>query len=1108
MSHKILTLVFLALMICCSLAIAAKIELPRDVLRGPTAAPISLPADVEPHPQDGERLVALDGDGTFIQEVGLGLAMAPQAEDALLLVPDWLRMDLYDMFVRMSTTQQEDWGQLLLDITDPNIIDEVAFTIAHSSESILTRSDKQLYVKNAELLYQIDAEIAYADIVDHGVPGVDPDYYSMVKYHTIRGGVMDEYELPRDIYYWYIVHPKHGDEDPSMDPAITERTSTYGYLWREYLFYSPSDEYDYTKYYVNKLPNEINDADIDNWGPSATGYLTNGSKSYRAAYMMSGQDEKKPLLCEWPWNMSRVIITTMDAERAYSAGKTKMLENLVMRSNGILSETLTASDWVGVIDDSDDPNIVGPIQEILEDHNIDYGMFSSGDFVIRPWRQCTKVIIASRQPRSFYEALASETVVTHIRDWINSNYVTFQFHGACAPENAWGDLELPFGLGYVAEETNDPTKGHYPTLQEVIGNATHLWDDSVANASLPAFRDFEPDSMAVDVIGNWVARNLPFRARGNRPIQANQICFEHNGNCGEIQDLMNAAARTCLIPCAGVNNHTWDHVSNEFWEQDWHGYQVDWNGNHTSVAKQSVLYDGDFGGGKELSAIPQDRGDTYPVNATSRFSKTCTFIATVEDSRGNPVDGAEINIAVPFYNDISQPLYTAIYAYTDSTGKVAIDLGNKRDFWMGLRSKMGNADLAQILTDTVEYEEYTHTWVVMEGLMPTLPPILNTQFPPGDYEYRLDISYDVEFEMLYSLSGASFGQKENAGNIDFFIADADEYAKYQSDDSFQAHEWREDSSGDSFGVEVPSETLYLVFSNEDTTCVKQFVRITVDVNKKVGGTYQLVESYSKFVSISCRDSFALQFTPAETPSMPPSILAAGHLEADVNSATGFEFGMQALVVDPDGLSDIQSVEVYYSGIPLGIFLTDDGIEPDSFPGDGIFTTLNQMAPNEIAPGRYCVELVATDQAGNKSSSWPYLNVLFGPLAMPGFASQMNTDIWQPAATADGAPVVLGGGFWGTDSVRSGDLINFAVLVSDPDGPSDIDRVELFLEGGVPTGFYLNDDGIDGDDHAGDGIFTFQTVLPYGMATGQMVLEVVAFDNSGNSSATYPYLTVN
>ena len=217
--------------------------------------------------------------------------------------------------------------------------------------------------------------------------------------------------------------------------------------------------------------------------------------------------------------------------------------------------------------------------------------------------------------------------------------------------------------------------------------------------------------------------------------------------------------------------------------------------------------------------------------------------------------------------------------------------------------------------------------------------------------------------------------------------------------------------------------------------------------------------------------------------------------------------MQAFVVDPDGLADVKDVEIYYSGVPLGIYLRDDGIEPDALPGDGIFTHLQHFEPSGLGAGVYKLELVATDFAGNKSSAWPYLNVLPAPITLTSKASQRNVRIWQPLTTAYDAPTIVAGGFFGNEAIGSGDLLNFIVLVSDPNGASDIDKVELFLEGGLETGLFFNDDGINGDAHAGDGFYTFQTVAPGGLPLGYMTLEVVAFDKSGNSSATYPYFNV-
>ena len=1051
--------------------------------------------------------VALEGDGDYIRDLTLKTAISPSAAESLEIVPDWLRMDLYDMFTRISANNQEDYGQLLLSISDPRLIDEVAFTIAHSSKSILSSSDPDLYVVNAEFLYQVDPEIAYADIIDYGEAGVDPDYYSTILYTSIVSGATVQYELPLDIYYWYVVHPKLGDENPSMNPTLTERTSTYGYLWREYLFYNPSEEYDYSMNYMVRGPNLLTPSDLEGWGPAAPGYIDTGIEGV----IVGGPGVEKPVLIEWAWSYGRVVFTTLEVERAAGAGKKNVLENLLMRSSGHRSELLVkhgaGQDQVGIVDGTGDPAILDPIVEVFEDNSIVYSVVSMEEMYDRGrWDYFSKVVIPSYQTYDFYASLATVGFMNNFKSWVGSVGGVIEFHGACDPEHDWNDLR-PFGRSYVAEPVDGVTINPYPVLGDVIKKATHVWDDSYVRAGLSRYRPFEEDSMAVDVITNWASRMLSFQARGNRPIQPNQVCFEHNGNCGEIQDLINAAARACLVPSAGVNNHTWDHVSCEFWDQGWHGYQVGWNVGGASIANQGVLSDKDLGGGKDLSAILQDRGDTWPVNATSRYSEACRFHVKVEDVYGNPVDCAEIRPWVRWFNKPDERLVCPLSAFTDSKGRVVMDLGNKRDFWFDVRSRAGDVGRQQepLLTDTVTGEDYEHTFTV-DGVVPQLPDLDAIEFPPVPQSpYKLLVSYNVDYETQYSLSKGSFGNKSyDAPNLDFFILKSADFRSYSDGEAFSAYEWRHNSAGDEFEVDLPDdEVYYLVFSNEDTLTVKEFVSIQLQLFQNDGGAWTPAESYTNFIGIPAQDSYVIMFNNR----LAPSVYVAGFFDAEVDSSGSFELGVRAFVLDPSGPHDVRDVELYYGGVPLGRYLKDDGQYDDAIAGDGIFTFTQRYMPKTLYPGVYRLEIIATDMANNTSIPWPYLNVLAVPLRLTGPSCPLNTEIWQPAATADGAPVILGGGYFGRDIIQTGDLLRIVVYVDDPDGQSDIDRVELFLEGGVSTGLFLHDDGADGDDHAGDGVWTFQTFMPAGIPTGALTLEVVAFDKSGNSSARYPYFTV-
>ncbi|RLC48671.1 MAG: hypothetical protein DRH70_00420 [Candidatus Coatesbacteria bacterium] len=1056
-------------------------------------------------------LVALDSRGDYIRDLTCKTIISQSAEAALKIVPNWLKMDLYDMFTRMSSDDQEDYGQLLLSISDPRLIDEVAFTIAHSSRAVLSATDPEVYLVNAQLLYRVDPDISYADIVDYGEPGVDADYYSTIIYTTVASGATVQYELPADIYYWYVVHPKLGDENPSMSPVLSDRTSTYGYFWREYLFYNPSSEYDYSLNVMVREPNLLGSSDLSGWNPAAPGYLDSGGIE---GVIVGGPGVERPVLIEWAWSYGRVIFTTLELERAAAAGKGNLLENLLMRSSGYNDELLVprgpGQDQVAILDGSNNSAILDPITETLDRNDVVYQFVSMEEMYSQSrWGYFSKVIIPSHQSYDFYASIATTGFMDNFKWWMSNVGGVMEVHGACDANQSWEGLTL-FGRGYVPGPVSEMKINPYPVLGDVIKKATHVWDDSYVNAGLPRYRPFEDNSMAVDVITNWASRMLSFQARGNRPIQPNQICFEHNGNCGEIQDLINAAARTCLVPSAGVNNHTWDHVTCEFWDREWHGYQVGWNVGNASIANQGVLSDKDLGGGKDLSAVLKDRGDTYPINATSRYSKVCHFHVRVEDLKGNPVDCAKVIPYVRYFNKPNGQLVSPLSAFTDSTGELVMDLGNKRDFWFRVKSRVGDVNLTRepLLTNTVADEDYEHTFQV-EGLMPHLPPIESVDFPPvQQYSYKILVSYNVDYETQYNLPMSTFGNDcPGVGNIDFFILKSEDFHKYSQGKPFSAYEWRHNVAGDQFEVNIPDEEVYyLVFSNEDTLIVKEFLSIALSVYQNSQGAWVPLEDYSNFLGVPAGHSYVIMFNNR----LAPSIYAAGFFNAEVDSSGSCQLGVRAFVFDPNGPYDVSRVELCYGGVPLGKFLRDDGKYDDAIAGDGIFTFSERFMPGTLDPAVYRLEILATDIAGNKSVSWPYLNILSVPLGFsePTFKSfQTRMTVQKSRRAAGGAPVILGGGFFGRDTVQTGDIFRILAYVDDPDGLSDIDRVELFLEGGLPTGVLLHDDGLEGDDHADDGIYTFQTFMPAGLPTGNLTLEIIAFDKSGNSSATYPYFTV-
>ena len=111
--------------------------------------------------------------------------------------------------------------------------------------------------------------------------------------------------------------------------------------------------------------------------------------------------------------------------------------------------------------------------------------------------------------------------------------------------------------------------------------------------------------------------------------------------------------------------------------------------------------------------------------------------------------------------------------------------------------------------------------------------------------------------------------------------------------------------------------------------------------------------------------------------------------------------------------------------------------------------------------------------------------------------------------SEGRPTIQTATFYGSSVTTQGGTVKISATVRDASGVSwsEIERVELFLEGQSPLGIYLWDNGMQGDEMANDGNYTFYSGVG-GLPAGQMILELVAFDKAGQRSDTWPYLTVH
>ncbi len=387
----------------------------------------------------------------------------------------------------------------------------------------------------------------------------------------------------------------------------------------------------------------------------------------------------------------------------------------------------------------------------------------------------------------------------------------------------------------------------YPVLSEKLTGVKIIWDVTDTAQVYPAGRLFDSTCCALDIIGNWGSETVPELAVGNRPIQPNVIAHEHNGNCGETQDVLQAAARAALIPAVATMNVAEDHVWCEFYYKGWHEYQIDRGHGVTHINDFRTSYDRDMTGspgGKEVSSVWNWRSDGFGWTVSERYSKSCTLIVHVYDLNGHPVDGARLLI----YAD-SSPWGGGLttWGFTDANGRCDFSLGNRRDFYIHISSSIGDYpegadEIVQIISGSQDGASYYKTFYLPGSIQ---SPDVRLITPSGsEYARKLDIGINAPslFEHGYArarrktLDPAPFyhtySDKKTPGNIDFFVCDETNYLSYLAGDEFESPVIGENITDEDISFITPQlGRWYLAVSNEDKITTSKSINILLRLYK-------------------------------------------------------------------------------------------------------------------------------------------------------------------------------------------------------------------------------------------------------------------------------------
>lgn len=545
------------------------------------------------------------GTRTLADTLAPDYGLSAKAEEAVAAAPAWLRPDLIDNLSQLTEARQTTLANLILNPHDERFRDEIAFQVAHISPLRLQTLNHEVITENVDSLFAIDAELQYVEIIDYGDPETDDDYYSTTQYTTLDNGFLATFEIPREIYYWYVIMPRITDEVPKI---------VYNKFWREYLYYD------------------------------------NGTESY--------------------------------------------------------------------------------------------------------------------------------------------------------------------------------TDGGYPLLRNVLADITYIWDGE--KHVWASDRELSPDMCALDAIGWWVSRVLPSSASMPRPIQPNQIATDHDGNCGETQDLYCAGLRTGMIPSLGTMNINEDHVWNAFWwpsdfsstdEGIWYECQVDLGGGVTHAADSNTSYDDDrTGSTKHCSCIWNWRADGYQWSTIPMYSDYCTLTVTVYDTAGNPVPNTDVKLLSEGWHTMQ--LWRGFSGITDRNGVFTTTLGEEQNYHASvyLQSLGQIVDSASALAG----EHFSIPCTLTTDYKPKPRELSTTPKTPSpspdaglwldiDAEYDLGHCPTYSYEEMLSKSAVKFAPGQLT---DFFITDYEGLRDFLGERKFDTygHFPIEETLDSTFSVPMQN-ACYLVFFN-------------------------------------------------------------------------------------------------------------------------------------------------------------------------------------------------------------------------------------------------------------------------------------------------------
>ena len=401
----------------------------------------------------------------------------------------------------------------------------------------------------------------------------------------------------------------------------------------------------------------------------------------------------------------------------------------------------------------------------------------------------------------------------------------------------------------------------YPLLKEKLSEINYLWDmcpyHQPANRSWPWSQQNHPT--AIEAVSYWIGKAVPFEAYGSRPVQPNIIYHEHNGWCGELQQIAIASLRTALIPTRGICDWGGDHVWREFWERGWHQNDNWWADGGGAV---DIPDEYKYGWDKDISTLFAWMGDDSIRETTARYiheteRKNVKF--SVVDRNENPIDGVRVTSLVLAPIDITglmstiwerleevwekipewlkcemlfriyqrleekwetipdslEGFYPSIWNYTNAHGECSLDIGENRSYLFliqyGNLKKIWQPAKWNTIRPIVEVDKNYSFKIQFPYQGSNRLSNVNNKRENGEYHVSIEFS-SQGFQNHNNIMTDNYGKYEVVNMVECFCVNRENFERYKQGKQVTTNGYINNDNGKMI-IQTDNQEWYIVFRN-------------------------------------------------------------------------------------------------------------------------------------------------------------------------------------------------------------------------------------------------------------------------------------------------------